>query len=76
MASEQTNTNEAIVQAVAKATGAVIQVIAVARAERTPNVGPRLVEYDKTTNIQLGSRRQVQWTQKLQTTGKQYLEII
>ena len=37
-----TNTSEAIVQAVAEATRAPIQAMAVARAERTQNVGPRL----------------------------------
>ena len=42
MASQQTNTNEAIVQEEAEATRALIQVMAVTRAERTQNVGPRL----------------------------------
>ena len=42
MASEQTNANEAIVQAVAEATRAAIQAMAVAGVERTQNVGPRL----------------------------------
>ena len=42
MASEQTNTNEAIAQAVAKATKATIQTMAVAGAERAQNVVPRL----------------------------------
>ena len=42
MASEQTNTNEAVVQAVAEATRAAIQAMAVAGAERTQNAGPRL----------------------------------
>ena len=40
MANEQTNTNEAIVQAVA--TRAVIQAMVVAAAERTQNAEPRL----------------------------------
>ena len=44
MVSEKTNTNEAIVQALAEATRAAIQVMTVARAERTQNVGPRLGE--------------------------------
>ena len=42
MASEQRNTNEAIVQVVAEATRAAIQTMAMARAERTQNGGPRL----------------------------------
>ena len=42
MASEQTNTNKAIAQELAEATKAVIQAIALAGAERTQNVGPRL----------------------------------
>ena len=42
MASEQTNTKETIVQAVAEATRAAIQSMAVARAERTQNSGLRL----------------------------------
>ena len=42
MASEQTNTNEAIVQAVAEERRAPIQAMAVAGAERTQNAGPRL----------------------------------
>ena len=41
MASEQTNTNEAIVQAVVEATNAAILGMAVAEAERTQNVEPR-----------------------------------
>ena len=40
MASEQTNTYEAIVQAVTEATRAAIHAIPVAGAERTQNVGP------------------------------------
>ena len=42
MTSKQTNTNEVIEQTVAEATSAAIQAIAVVRAERTQNVGPRL----------------------------------
>ena len=42
MASEQTNTNETIVHAEVEATRAAIQATAVARAERTQNVEPRL----------------------------------
>ena len=42
MASELTNANEAIAQAVAEATTAAMQAIAVARTEGTQNVGPRL----------------------------------
>ena len=42
MASEQTNTNETIAQAVAEATRAAIQAMAVAGAERAQNMGPRL----------------------------------
>ena len=42
MVSEQTNTNEAILQAVAEATRVAIQAMAVARAERTQNAGHRL----------------------------------
>ena len=42
MASEQTNANEAIVQAVAEATRAAIQAMVVTGAERTQNVGPIL----------------------------------
>ena len=42
MASEQTITNEAIAQAVAEATRAALQAMALARAERTQNAGPRL----------------------------------
>ena len=42
MASEQTNANEAIAQAVAEATSAAIQTMDVAGAERTQNAGPRL----------------------------------
>ena len=42
IASEQTNANEAIVQAVADATRAAIQAMAMTRAERTQNAGPRL----------------------------------
>ena len=41
MESEQTNTNEVIVQAMAEAIRAAIQAMAVAGAERTQNVGPR-----------------------------------
>ena len=42
MASEQTNTNEAIVQAMAEETRPPIQAMAVAGAERTQNAGSRL----------------------------------
>ena len=42
MTSEQIKTNEAIVQAVAEATRTAIQAMAVARAERTQNTGPRV----------------------------------
>ena len=42
MASEQTNVNEAITQAVAEVTRAAIQAMTVAGAERTQNVGLRL----------------------------------
>ena len=44
MASEQTNTNEAIVQAVSETTKATMQAMAVAGTERTHNLGPRLIE--------------------------------
>ena len=42
MATEQTNANEAIGQAVAQATKAAIQAMAVAGPERTQNAGPKL----------------------------------
>ena len=42
MASEQTNTNEAISYAVVEAARAAILAMAAARTERTQNVGPRL----------------------------------
>ena len=42
MASEQTNAKDAIAQVVAEAARAAIQALAVAGAERTQNVGPRL----------------------------------
>ena len=42
MASEQTNSSEAITQAVAEAKRVAIQAMAEAGAERTQNAGPRL----------------------------------
>ena len=42
MATEHTNANAAIAQAVAEATRTAIQAMAVARAERTQNAGPKL----------------------------------
>ena len=42
MESEKTNTNKAIEQAVAEATRAAIQAMAVARTERTQDIVPRL----------------------------------
>ena len=42
MATEQTSANETIVQSVAEATRMAIQAMAVVRAERTQNVGPKL----------------------------------
>ena len=42
MASEDTNTNEAIAHVVAETTRAAVQAMAMARAERTQNVRPRL----------------------------------
>ena len=42
MASEQTNANEAIVQAVAEVTRVAIQAMAVGRAERTQNARSKL----------------------------------
>ena len=42
MASKQTNANEAIDQAVAEATRAAIQAMAVGEAERAQNAGSRL----------------------------------
>ena len=42
MASKKTNTNEAIVQAVAEATRATTQAMTMVTAERTQNAGPRI----------------------------------
>ena len=44
MASEQTNTNEYITQAVAKAARVAIQTISVAGTARAENAGPRVSE--------------------------------
>ena len=47
MAIEQANTNEAIAQAVAEATRVKIQAMAVARAQSTQNVGPKLGRHSR-----------------------------
>ena len=74
MASEQTNNNKAIVQAVAEAKRVAIQAMAVVRAEGIQNAGPRLgrlVRKQPTFNWEAEDKYN-----ELQTRGEQYLQII
>ena len=77
MASEQTNANEAIRQAVVEATRAAIQVIAAARTERTQNVGPRLGgPVMKQPSFNWEAKDKYNKLKKYQARGKQYFPII
>ena len=76
MASEQTNTNEAVAHVVAEATRTAIQVMAVAGPERTQNAVHTGQTCDETTPHSTGKQKLSTMNTKFWTRGKQYLQIV